>query len=361
MIRTGEKKGIHADITIFVQQNRKAMEKKRILITGASGFIGSTIVARALALGYETWAGIRSGSSLRYLQDERLRLIDLHYGDPEKLTRQLREEMNSAGSFDAVIHVAGLTKARRKEDFDRVNYCYTRHLAEALQKTGTLTGTFVLLSSLSVMGPGDEKGYEPFCANSIPHPNTAYGKSKLKAEQYLMSQTTLPWLIIRPTGVYGPRDKDYLILIKAVKKGLSVGAGFRKQLLTFIHSQDLAEAIFTLLEKGIRGKSYLLADGDSYTDNEFNATVQEVLGKKRVIRLKIPLWLVRPAAILSEKVAALMGRTATFNSDKYLIMKQRNWSCDIGPLREDIGFTPRWKLKEGVRMTTEWYRKEGWL
>lgn len=337
------------------------MDKKRILITGASGFIGSTIVDKALELGYETWAGIRSGSSLRYLQDPRLRMIDLQYNNSVKLTQQLRMQVQHQGPFDAVIHVAGLTKARRIDDFDRVNYHYTRHLVESLQAAGALTGTFLLLSSLSVMGPGDERGYTPFSAESEPHPNTAYGRSKLKAEQYLMSVDDLPWLIVRPTGVYGPRDKDYLILMKAVKKGLDVGAGFRKQLLTFIHSQDLAEVIFTLLTKGIKNKSYFVADGDSYTDSEFNLIVKETIGKKRVIRLKLPLWLVKYAAFMSGRVSSLLGKTTTLNSDKYLIMKQRNWLCDVTPLKEDIGFTPRWRLKEGVEMTVEWYRNEGWL
>jgi nucleoside-diphosphate-sugar epimerase len=149
--------------------------------------------------------------------------------------------------------------------------------------------------------------------------------------------------------------------MKAVKNGLDVGAGFKKQVLSFIHSEDLADVIFTLIEKGISRKEYFVADGELYTDREFNAIVQQALEKKHVIRLKIPLLLVKPAAFISEKIAALFGKTATFNSDKYLIMKQRNWSCDTAPLTRDIGFRPRWKLKEGVQQTVAWYKKEGWL
>lgn len=337
------------------------MNKKQILITGANGFIGSTLTDKALEIGHDIWAGVRSHSNLQYIQDTRVHFIELHYGNPQKLAQQLRNQVEQHGPFDAVIHTAGLTKAIHNEDFDKVNYLYTCQLVEALQEAEALSGTFVLLSTLGVMGPGDEKYYTPFCAENTPHPNTAYGKSKLKAEQYLQNQDKTPWLIVRPTGVYGPRDRDYLILMKAVKSGLDVGAGFRKQLLSFIHSHDLATLIFGLLEKGIQNRSYVVSDGDCYTDTAFNTFVQEALGKKKVFRIKVPLWLVKPAAILSGKVASLLGRSTTFNSDKYLIMKQRNWSCNIDPLRKDIGFTPKWKLREGVKMTVDWYHEQGWL
>jgi len=337
------------------------MEKKRILITGASGFIGSTAVDKALASGYEVWAGIRGSSSRQYLRDERIRFIDLWYNDKESLKEQLRTHTELNGRFHYIVHIAGLTRALRRSDFDQVNYGYTRNLVEALTEIGALPDIFILMSSLGAMGAGDECDYTPICADQQPHPNTAYGRSKLKAENYLKSIAGFPYLILRPTGVYGPRDRDYLILMKAVKNGLDVGAGFKKQVLSFIHSEDLVDVIFMLIEKGITGRDYFVADGDLYTDREFNAIVQQVLGKKHVIRLKIPLFLVRPAAFISEKAAALFGKAATFNSDKYHIMTQRNWSCDTTALTRDIGFRPRWRLKEGVKQTVEWYKKEGWL
>ena len=337
------------------------MKGKKILITGASGFIGSTAVDKALALGYETWAGIRPSSSRRYLQDERIRFIDLHYADKEKLKAQLREFSDEHGRFDHIVHIAGLTKARRKSDFDRVNYAYTRNLVEALMETNVVPDTFVLMSSLSALGRGDEIHYTPLRGDHKARPNTAYGWSKLKAENYVKSLNDFPWLILRPTGVYGPRDKDYLILMKAVRNGIDVGAGFRKQLLSFIYSEDLVNVIFMLINLGIRRKEYLVADGESYTDREFNAIVQQALHKKQVLRLKIPLFLVWPAAFLNEKAAMLLGKATTFNTDKYHILKQRNWACDITPLKADTGFEPAYRLKEGVEKTVAWYKEQGWL
>lgn len=277
------------------------------------------------------------------------------------MKEQLSELKDEYGRFDAIVHIAGLTKALRKSDFDRVNYEQTKNFVEALLEIDAVPDSFVFMSSLSALGPGDEIGYTPLCVDTIPAPNTAYGKSKLKAENWLKSIEGFPYLILRPTGVYGPRDRDYLILMKAVKNGFDIGAGFKKQLLSFIYIEDLVTIIFSLINKGIRRKEYLISDGELYTDREFNDIVKDALGKKKIFRLKIPLFIVKPAAYTSEKIAVLFNKATTFNSDKYRIMKQRNWTCEINPLKKDIDFLPTYKLKEGVRKTVSWYKEQGWL
>lgn len=337
------------------------MDNKRVLITGASGFIGSTAVDKALELGFETWAGIRKNSSREFLKDERIRFIDLQYNHPEVMKSQLAELVSKHGKFHYIIHIAGLTKARHTTEFYNVNYLQTRKLVECLIEIDAVPQAFVLMSSLSVMGAGDEINYTPIKIEDEPKPDTLYGKSKLEAENWIKSLSNFPYLIIRPTGVYGPRDKDYFILIKTVKRGLGIGAGFKKQTLSFIYSEDLVDVIFKLLDKGITRKEYIVSDGDCYTDRDFNRIVMEALKKKNILNIKTPLFLVKPAAFISEKIAAVFGRASTFNSDKYQIMKRRNWSCDISPLQMDINFKPRYKLKEGVIKTIEWYKGNGWL
>lgn len=334
---------------------------QKILITGASGFIGSAMVERALQLGYETWAGIRSSSSREYLTDARIRFIDLNYADVATLSAQLQTVAGEEGRIDAVVHVAGITKTAHKDDFDRINFRHTQNLADALIQSGTMPCCFVFMSTLGAIGAGSGKDFRPIPADAAPHPDTAYGRSKLKAESYLKSLDGFPYVILRPTGVYGPRDRDYLILMRAVKRGLSVGAGFGKQLLSFIYIDDLVDTIFTAIQKGIYRKAYNVADGDVHTDATFNDIVRKVLHKKHLLRLIVPLWLVKPAAWLNEKLFALMGKATTFNSDKYHIMKQRNWACDITPLREELDFCPRYRLEEGVAKTVAWYQSQKWL
>lgn len=338
-----------------------AFMKKKILITGASGFIGSAVVDKALLLGYDVWAGIRPSSSKQYLKSEQINFVYLDFSNKSNLKAQLSELANAHGKFDYIVHLAGLTKAINRQDFYDVNYHQVRNFAEVLAESDLQPRLFVFMSTLGVMGLGDEVGYLPMPANAVPNPNTEYGKSKLKAETFLKSMPGFPYLILRPTGVYGPRDRDYLILMRAVKSGLSVGAGFQKQILSFVYVEDLVQIILSAIDNQISRKEYNVSDGHGYTDEEFNNIVKQQLGRQRVLRLKLPLVLVRIAAFANEKLAKLLGKATTFNTDKYWIMKQRNWQCDISPLQEDIGFEPQYLLEDGVAKTIEWYRDNGWL
>lgn len=337
------------------------MDTKRILITGASGFIGSFLVEKALEKGYETWAGIRRSSSREYLQDERIQFVDLNFADKEKLVAQLREFTAEHGRFDYIVHNAGVTKCLNPDDFDKVNFRYTANFVDALIETDCVPEKFVLMSSLSAFGCGDEVNYTPISLTDTPNPNTAYGRSKLKAEQYLQSTKNFPYMILRPTGVYGPREKDYFLMVKTVKSGLDVGAGFKPQHLTFIYVKDLVDAVYLALESSLSRKAYFVSDGDVYTDKQYTQLVKEVIGKKHVLSLKVPLWLLKGISVAAGDISKLTKKPSTLNRDKYKIMKQRNWECDIAPLISDLGFSPKYNLRRGLEESVEWYRNNGWL
>lgn len=337
------------------------MNNKRILITGASGFIGSFLIEKALEKGFETLAGIRKSSSREYLKDSRIQFIDLNYGNKEKLTEQIKEFVSEHGKFDYVIHNAGITKCLNPEDFDKINFQYTANFIDSLKEANAVPQKFILMSSLSAFGLGDEINYTPIKLTDKPNPNTAYGRSKLKAEQYLQSQKDFPYIILRPTGVYGPREKDYFLMVKTVKSGLDVGAGFKPQHLTFIYVRDLVDVAFLGLETDIKNKDYFVADGDVYTDKEYTQLVKESIGKKHVVSLKVPLWLLKGISVIAEDISKITKKPSTLNRDKYKIMKQRNWECDITPLINDLGFSPKYNLKRGLEESVEWYKENGWL
>lgn len=334
---------------------------KKILITGASGFIGSFLVEKGLEKGYDVWAGIRKSSSREYLQDKRIQFVDLKFGDKDTLVEQLKDFVAQYGQFDYIIHNAGLTKCLDPNDFDRVNFQYTANFIEALKEANAIPEKFILMSSLSAFGVGDEISYTPIKLTDTPNPNTAYGVSKLKAEKYLQSMTDFPYLIFRPTGVYGPREKDYFLMLKTVKSGLDVGAGFKAQHLTFIYVKDLVDAIYSGLENSVINKDYFVADGDVYTDKEYTQLVKEVLGKKNVLSLKVPLAVLKGISVIAEELSKITKKPSTLNRDKYKIMRQRNWECDIEPLIKDLGFSPKYNLKKGLEESLIWYKENKWL
>ena len=330
----------------------------KILITGASGFIGSFIVEEALKRGFETWAAVRKSSSKAFLQDERIHFIELNLSSKEQLVEQLKEHQ-----FDYVVHAAGVTKCLNKADFHRINTEGTKHLVEALLEVKMPLKRFVFVSSLSVFGAIKEKlPYDEIREDDTPQPNTEYGRSKLATEQYLDSLgTRLPYIILRPTGVYGPREKDYFMMAKSIKQHIDFAVGFQRQDITFVYVTDVVQAIFLALEKGETGRKYFLSDGEVYQSTTFSDLIHEELGRPWWLRITAPTWILRIITFFGEYVGRMTGKVTALNNDKYNILKQRNWRCDITPARQELGFEPQVKLKEGVKRTIKWYQDNKWL
>lgn len=335
---------------------------KKILITGAGGFVGGFIVEEALNRGFETWAAVRASTSLEYLTDPRINLLELDFSDPEFLKTQLSECIAENGKWDYIIHNLGATKCTNFRSFNRTNCDYLRDFANILCEIDAVPEKFLLMSSLSVMGQGDDKDYTPFKTTDIPLPNTQYGVSKLLGEQAIKQIADFPYVIFRATGVYGPHEKDYYLMIKSIAQGFDFSVGFKKQMLTFIYVKDLASAMMDALEspKALR-KTYFIAEKRGYTQKEFRQIVSDALGKKFVLPVCAPLWLTRIICWISEKIGLIRMQPSTLNSDKYKIIKQRNWLCDISDAERDFGFSPRYDLQKGIEEAVEWYRLSGWL
>lgn len=334
----------------------------KILITGASGFIGGFLVGEALNRGYEVWAGVRPSSSRENLQDARIKFIDLKYNDLIALTAQLSDFAAKEGAWDYVIHNAGLTKTLDKRNFFRVNAENTHRLIEALSASDCKPKKFILMSSLSSFGAVDEKTFQPIRLDDPQKPNTAYGKSKLEAENYLRSQNYFPYIILRPTGVYGPGEKDYLVELQAIQSGFDFVSGFTPQRLTFIYVKDLVKAAFLAIENAtVNNKAYFVADGDVHTDTEYSRLIQELLGKRFVLHARVPMWTAHIACQCSEWMGKLLKKSMTLNTDKYIILKQRNWICEVAPIQDDLGFKADYPLRRGLEECIRWYRDHGWL
>ena len=304
----------------------------KILITGASGFIGSFIVEEALKRGFETWAAVRKSSSKEYLQDERIHFIELNLSKKEQLVEQLRGH-----DFDYVVHAAGVTKCLNKQDFMRINCEGTKNLVEAILELQMPLKRFVYLSSLSIFGAiKEQQPYDEIRETDTPQPNTEYGRSKLAAEQYLDSiGSHIPYIILRPTGVYGPREKDYFVMAKSIKQHSDFAVGYKRQDITFVYVTDVVQAVFLAMEKGENGRKYFLSDGEVYQSTTIT--------------------------FFGEYTSRMTGKISVLNNDKFNILKQRNWRCDIQPAIDELGYQPTVKLEEGVKRSIKWYKENGWL
>lgn len=334
---------------------------KKILVTGAGGFIGGFIVEEALRRGYDVTAAVRATTSRKFLTDSRIKFLVLDFDDEEAFVNAIAEATAVAGKWDYVVHNLGATKASSYTIFEQVNYLYIKLLVDTLIKLNLVPEKFLMMSSMSVLGVGDEKGGSPFTDKSVPFPNTKYGVSKLKGETYLRSKSDFPFVIFRPTGVYGPHEKDYFLMIKSIANGFDFSVGFKEQRLTFIYVKDLARAVCDGLEKGVPGKSYLISERKDYSQRDFRNIVKSLLGKRFVLPVTAPLWLVKCVCFISEKIARMSLKTSTLNRDKYKIIKQRNWRCSPDEAECDFGFTARYDLKAGLAEAIKWYIENGWL
>ena len=356
----------------------------RILITGASGFIGSFLVERALSAGMEVWAGVRPTSSRQYLDDPRINFINIDYGNEQAMRTTFEQAKRDFGAWDVIIHAAGITKSRFKNMFFRVNYDGTRRMVSALRDSASVPSQFIYISSLSVLGairetpsaphpasdPFSSDGgsgelaqvvYEPMTSGDMPVPNTAYGLSKAAAENYLHTMKDFPWVIFRPTGVYGPREKDYFLMAKSIKSHVDFSVGYKPQEITFVYVKDLVNAIFAAITRKVVHKTYMLSDGRTYESRAFSLLLQKAMGVRNVVHIKAPLWVLRAVCAVAETAANITNTTPTLNTDKYKIMKQRNWQCDISEAVKDLGYRAEYDLRRGVEETVAWYKDNNWI
>ena len=368
-------------------------EPTKILITGASGFIGSFLCEEAIRQQMSVWAGVRSTSSRKWLQNEWLQFQTLDMTNRDVLHSQLAHFKENHGKWDIIIHAAGATKCLNPEDFDTNNYDCTVNLVEELKELNMIPKMFVYMSSLSVLGPIKEERkvqrttaaaakagedtsaestpgvYEPMRATDEPQPNTAYATSKGKSENYLKCLGwEFPYVIFRPTGVYGPRERDYFLQFKSIRKHIDFSVGFKPQELTFVYVQDLVGAIFAAVNKvladgieTVNHKIYHVSDGRIYSSRQFSDYIQKELGVGKVLHIKAPLFVLRMVCSVSQWFAGLRGKVSTLNNDKFKIMSQRNWNCDIEPMLTELGYQPQWDLEQGVKETAAWYKSHGWL
>lgn len=328
----------------------------RVLITGASGFIGYHLIEAAQKAGLEVHAAVRPSSDVSHLAPLRPVFVYPDYRSTEALTSFLE-----AGQYQYIIHSAGATRAKDSNAYNLINAEYTRRLAEAASQTNQPLERFVFVSSLAALGPLSYAEKQPITENTPPMPVTDYGKSKLLAEQYLAEIKGLRTSIIRPTAVYGPREKDLFILFKTLNSGIDAYIGRGAQRFSFVYVKDLADAtVKAVLQKSTANHTFNVSDGGAYNRYELAEIFSEWSGKKPV-RIHIPVGLMSVVATTLEAGYTFSKNVPVVNREKLKELTAQNWFCSIDAAQSQLDYRPKYDLKKGVFETLDWYRQNKWL
>ncbi|MBD3256927.1 SDR family NAD(P)-dependent oxidoreductase [candidate division GN15 bacterium] len=332
--------------------NQHTTDTPTVLITGANGFVGSRLCRRFVAGGYRVIAGVRKTSDLALLKDCE---VEFRYGD---VTRPDTLPELVAG-VDAIIHNAGVVKARQSATFFEVNEHGTRRLMDAIVEHNPDIERVVYISSLAAAGPS--VGNTPRSEDDTPAPVTTYGRSKLAGERVAMKYANrLPVVAVRPPGVYGPGDREMFTLFKTVNGGIKPMIGDMRRRLQVVHVDDLCDGVFRAAATDVDpGSIYFVAEKTAYSMREFIGHFVTGSGR-RCFPLIVPSWLFVSIAAVSEFFCKLIGVASMLNREKTAELLA-SWEIDTTRAREELGFESTIDLEQGVRETYRWYREKGWL
>jgi nucleoside-diphosphate-sugar epimerase len=304
-----------------------------VAITGANGFIGGHLIRGFAEAGFKVRPVVRRDFENNAL-DERF-----------------------AGA-DVVVHAAGATRAPSRARLRSSNVDLTARTLEAAARAGVRR--FVFISSQAAAGPAAALD-APRAETDAPHPIEAYGQSKLDAE-HLVRASTLPWVIVRPAAVYGPRDRDFLALFRLAARGVAIHAGNREQWISIIHVDDVTRAVICVSHDAAAvSEVFFLANREPVQWGALYRDVTQCAGKAMRVDLQVPAPLVTAAAMVGDVAARITGHAGLLTSGKAALARPPFWVCSPAHVGSLLSFFPSVQLQRGLCDTYHWYRENGWL
>ncbi|KAA3611311.1 MAG: NAD-dependent epimerase/dehydratase family protein [Calditrichaeota bacterium] len=325
----------------------------KVLITGANGFIGSSLAKKLVNQKHTVRCFVHSSSNIRWLTDLKAELFYGNLFDKVSLKNALKD-------VDIVYHLAGATKVVNTSDYNRINYIGTKTLIDTIVENKIKLRRFLFVSSQAAYGPANS--LEPITENRFPKPLTLYGKSKLKAQQYIESFTDrIPFTIIIPSSVYGPRETDLLDFFKTTKMGIIPKLGGSDKYLSLVHVNDLTDGMIEAGKSDVaNGKKYFLTNPIPYSWSEIARVTLNYFGKGAV-RVNIPLPLMNCVAAATELFSKITKKQKILSRQKVIEIKQDFWICSPAQAKNDFGWEAKIDLEEGIKETLGWYVAKGWL
>lgn len=324
--------------------------KKKALVTGANGFVGSNLVRALLKKDYEVTCVVRSTSNLSSIENLPVTFKYADYNSISSLQEACKDQ-------EIIFHVAAKVREINEKRYFDANVELTKNLLESM-KSSTVK-KFVFLSTQAAAGPA--AGLIPKTETCDCNPVSYYGKSKLEAEKVVREECPVPWVIIRPPSVYGPYDKDFLQYFKLVKKHIAPIAGFKKKYFSLVYVEDLVRMIILTSEnERANNEIFFAGDWNVYLLEDFISAIEEVMQKK-AMTLHIPFFLSYILAAFNECMKYFTKKQATINLQKVKEMKQCYWLCSTEKAKEILNYKPHYSLQEGVNKTYQWYKEHQWL
>ncbi len=324
----------------------------RVLVTGGTGFIGSHLVDALVQEGVHPRVLVRDRSNTTRLRKQRVELIQGSLGDLKSLKL-------AVSGVEVVYHAAAATKAPRENAYMRANVEGTQNLVRAMRESSPSPRRLVYLSSLAAAGPSVNG--VPVGVSDKPHPITAYGRSKLLAEQVCEEAgDSFDVVTLRAPVVYGPREKDFLLLFRLAARGLLLSPAGPERLIQLIHVSDLVKALVSAGSAPGATGIYHVAESRSYCWTEVADCISRAVGRS-VRTVRVPPVMVHVLAALSEMAALIRGKTTILNREKVKELLAPNWLCETGLAKRELGFEARIPIAAGFAETAAWYKQETWL
>lgn len=324
------------------------------VVTGANGFVGSHLVDYLLKKNHKVRCIVRKSSNLRWLENKDVEIFDCGLFDKDGLKSALKDA-------DYLFHVAGVVKAKNEEGYRKGNVETTKNLLDTILEINPKIKRVVIVSSLTATGPnklGDHVNEE-----TIPHPITRYGKSKLEQENAAKSyMKKIPVTIVRAPAVFGERDTEIFLVFRTYKTmRLMTLIGFNRKELSLIYVKDLVKGIYlSAVTEKAKNEVYFISSEKQYTWTDIGKIIAKVIGQK-ALTLRLPHSLVFAVAAVAQFFSYFSKNAATFNIEKAKDFVQEAWTIDITKAKNDLGFKEDYTLEESLNNTISWYRENKWL
>lgn len=325
----------------------------KTLVTGANGFIGSHLVERLALSNTKVRCLVRRTSDLGWLRGLPVEIV---YGDCVDKDSLL----SAVAGVDCIYHLAGATKVKRDKDFFAINAGGTENLIRACLDHNPKVEKFVYLSSQAASGPGVGGRMK---AESDPDiPISSYGKSKRIGEEAVLDQRSrIPVTILRPSAVYGPRDRAFLSLLRLIAKKIKFSPLGETRWISMCFVSDLVDSLVKSGRAGAGdGEIFFISDGRCYRMEEINDAFSSAM-RTRAFRLPMPGCMIHGIGAVSETVSYFTNKPCLLSRGKAKEMVQENWTCDITKAKNMLQYIPSVDLIQGSEITVGWYRKNCWL